>query len=63
MLEVDRSDLVAGYQGQTAAKTDKIIQQALGGILYINDTYSLFNDNNQFAQEAIETILKKTPRL
>jgi SpoVK/Ycf46/Vps4 family AAA+-type ATPase len=59
LLEVDRSDLVAGYQGQTATKTEKIIQQALGGILYIKDTYSLFNDNNQFAQEAIETILKR----
>jgi SpoVK/Ycf46/Vps4 family AAA+-type ATPase len=59
LFEVERTDLVAGYQGQTAANTEKIIQQALGGILYIKDAPSLFNDDNLFAREAIETILKR----
>jgi len=59
LVEVDRSDLVAGYIGQTAIKTDNIIKQALGGILFINDAYSLIQDENDFGHEAIETIIKR----
>ncbi|MFC2140010.1 AAA family ATPase, partial [Bacteroidota bacterium] len=59
LLEVDRTDLVAGYQGQTAIKTDKIIQQALGGTLFIDEAYSLARGGNDFGQEAIETLLKR----
>ncbi len=59
LIEVDRSDLVAGYQEQTGIKTDRILQQALGGTLLINDAHNLFSDENTYGQEAIEIILKR----
>lgn len=59
IVEVDRSDLVAGYQDQTSIKTDKIIQQALEGTLLINDAHNLFSDENTYGQEAIGIILKR----
>jgi len=59
IVEVDRSDLVAGYQDQTGIKTDKIIQQALEGTLLINDAHNLFSEENTYGQEAIEIILKR----
>ena len=60
LVEADRSALVAGYLGQTAIKTQQVIQQALGGVLFIDEAYSLANDNEQdsYGKEAIETILK-----
>lgn len=59
-MEADRSALVAGYVGQTAIKTQQVIQQALGGVLFIDEAYSLANDSEQdsYGKEAIETILK-----
>lgn len=59
LVEVDRSGLVAGYVGQTAIKTSEKIQEAMGGILFIDEAYTLCRgENNDFGQEAIDTILK-----
>ncbi|MCD8143974.1 MAG: AAA family ATPase [Oscillospiraceae bacterium] len=60
LVEVDRSGLVAGYVGQTAQKTQAVIQQALGGVLFIDEAYALTNQKgeNDFGKEAIEVILK-----
>jgi SpoVK/Ycf46/Vps4 family AAA+-type ATPase len=58
LVEVDRSGLVAGYVGQTALKTQDKINQALGGVLFIDEAYALSQENDAFGQEAIDTILK-----
>lgn len=58
LVEVDRSGLVAGYVGQTAIQTQKVIQSAMGGVLFIDEAYSLAGEGNDFGHEAIDTILK-----
>ncbi|MBQ6950556.1 MAG: AAA family ATPase [Clostridia bacterium] len=59
LVEVDRSGLVAGYVGQTAGKTTEVIKKALGGVLFIDEAYTLINKSeNDFGQEAVDTILK-----
>ena len=58
LVEVDRSGLVAGYVGQTALKTAKKIEEAKGGILFIDEAYALARKDDTFGQEAIDTILK-----
>ncbi|TSB47563.1 AAA family ATPase [Alkalicoccobacillus porphyridii] len=56
LVETDRSGLVAGYSGQTALKTKEVIESARGGVLFIDEAYSLAGDS--FGQEAIDAIVK-----
>ena len=60
LVEVDRSGLVAGFVGQTALKTQEVIEKARGGVLFIDEAYSLVNPDapNDFGSEAIEVLLK-----
>ena len=57
LVEVDRSELVAGYLGQTALKTAEVCASAIGGVLFIDEAYSLSGD--QYGEEAINTLVKE----
>lgn len=58
-IEVDRSGLVANFVGQTATRTKNVIDSAMGGVLFIDEAYSLARGTmNDFGDEAIEVILK-----
>ncbi|MFC1520322.1 AAA family ATPase [Pseudomonadota bacterium] len=59
LVECDRSKLVGEYIGHTAPKTNDIIDQALGGVLFIDEAYSLKGEGNDFGKEAIEALLKR----
>jgi len=59
VIEVDRSGLVAGYVGQTEEKTNKVLDQAMDGILFIDEAYALVGGPNDFGRNAIDTILKR----
>ncbi|MFC7485435.1 AAA family ATPase [Knoellia sp. CPCC 206453] len=57
LVEVDRSELVAGYLGQTAMKTQEVVKSAIGGVLFIDEAYSLAGD--QYGTEAVDTLVKE----
>ncbi|GAB4013313.1 AAA family ATPase [Nocardioides ultimimeridianus] len=57
LVECDRSELVAGYLGQTAEKTSQVVKSAEGGVLFIDEAYSLSGD--QYGKEAIDTLVKE----
>ncbi len=57
LVEVDRSELVAGYLGQTAIKTAEVVASAVGGVLFIDEAYSLAGD--QYGTEAVDTLVKE----
>ncbi len=60
IVEVDRQGLVAGYIGQTAIKTKEKIDEAIGGVLFIDEAYALATETgNDFGKEALEVILKE----
>lgn len=60
LIEVDRSGLVGGYVGQTAIKVKEVIDKAKGGVLFIDEAYSLTNnkDGNDYGTEAVDTLIK-----
>ena len=59
-VETDRSALVAGYVGQTALKTQEVIERSLGGVLLIDEAYALASSNleGDYGQEVIDTLIK-----
>ena len=61
LVEADRSSLVSGYVGQTAIKTKKVLDRALGGVLFIDEAYALTasSGSNDFGMEAVNTLLKE----
>lgn len=60
LVEADRSKLVAGFSGQTAIKTNQLIDSAMGGVLFIDEAYTLkSSDQDSFGAEAIDTLLKR----
>lgn len=60
LVETDRAGLVAGYIGQTALKTAQVIKKAKGGVLFIDEAYSLSSEDgsNDYGKEAIDTLVK-----
>jgi len=61
LVETDRSGLVAEYAGQTGPKTNAKIDEALDGVLFIDEAYTLIDENgqDQYGREAVQTLLKR----
>merc|ERR1711865_1239644 len=60
LVEADRAALVAGYSGQTAIKTKQVVDSAMGGVLFIDEAYSLVSEDGKdsFGREALDTLIK-----
>ncbi|MEJ5350209.1 MAG: AAA family ATPase [Melioribacteraceae bacterium] len=59
LVKVCRTDLIVNYQGRTTVNTDEIIKESLGGILFVDEAYELFQPNDEFGLEAASIILKR----
>lgn len=62
LVETDRAGLVAGFVGQTSLKVDEVVKSALGGVLFIDEAYSLASNNasgSDYGKEALEILLKR----
>jgi len=61
LYETDREGMIAGFVGQTATKVDKVVQESLGGVLFIDEAYALTQNNlgNDYGAEAINTLIKR----
>lgn len=61
LVETDRAGLVKGYMGQTAARVKEVVQEAMGGVLFIDEAYSLIVDKSEgdYGQEAVDSLLKE----
>ena len=60
-VETDRAGLVKGYMGQTAARVKEVVEEAMGGVLFIDEAYSLIVDKSEgdYGQEAVDSLLKE----
>jgi len=60
LIETDRSGLIAEYAGQTAVKVNKVVDQALDGVLFIDEAYALVGENqDNYGKEAVATLIKR----